>query len=112
YLAALVYLKQGDAARATPEVEVLQHAFRDRKNDKVLEFRLLETQGLLMCQTDSVDAGLKLLARDVDKSKNDYSHHAWGNGAYYMEAWGVAALHGGKNDVAEEALLEALAHDP
>jgi tetratricopeptide (TPR) repeat protein len=112
YFAALAYLGQGDAERAKPEVEVLQHAFRDRKNDAQLEFRLQETEGLLMCQTGSVDAGLKLLARDVAKSKDNYNHHAWGNGAYYMEAWGVAALHGGKNDVAEEAFLEALAHDP
>ena len=28
-----------------------------------------------------------------------------------MEAWGIAALQAGKADVAEEALLEALAHD-
>ena len=28
-----------------------------------------------------------------------------------MEAWGTAALHAGKDDVAEEAFLEALAHD-
>jgi tetratricopeptide (TPR) repeat protein len=112
YMAALVYLKQGDTTRAAPEVEVLQHAARDRKNDKLLEYRLQETQGLLMCQTGAADAGLKLLQRVVDKTKNDYSHHAWGNGAYYMEAWGTAALHAGKNDVAEEAFLEALAHDP
>jgi Tfp pilus assembly protein PilF len=112
YMAALVYLKQGDAASAAPEVEVLQHAFRDRKYDKQLEARVLETEGLLMCQQGSVDAGLKLLARNVEKTKDDYGHHAWGNGAYYMEEWGMAALHGGKNDVAEEALLEALAHDP
>src|SRR5947209_3018807 len=65
-----------------------------------------------MCQTGAADAGLKLIGRAVEKSKNDYSHHAWGNGAYFMEAWGVAALHAGKNEVAEEALLEALAHDP
>jgi Tfp pilus assembly protein PilF len=29
-----------------------------------------------------------------------------------MEIWGVAALQAGKLDQAEEALLEALAHDP
>jgi Flp pilus assembly protein TadD len=112
YMAALVYLKRGDAARAAPEVEVLQNAYRDRKNDRLLEYRVLETQGLLMCQTGAVDAGLTLLQRLVDKTKNDYSHHAWGNGAYYMEAWGIAALHCGKQDIAEEAFLEALAHDP
>jgi tetratricopeptide (TPR) repeat protein len=54
---------------------------------------------------------LKLLQKCVDETKNDYSHHAWGNGAYHMEVWGLAALHAGRYDVAEEAFLEALAHD-
>lgn len=112
YMRALVYLNQGDTDRAAAEVEVLQHAYKDRKNDKQLELRLWETQGMLMCRTGSVDAGLKLIQRAVDKTKNDYSHHAWGNGAVYMETWGIEALHGGKNDAAEEAFLEALAHDP
>ncbi len=112
YYAALVYLKQGDAKSATPEVEVLQHAYRNGKNDKQLEARVLETQGLLMCETGDVDAGLKLLARNVEKTKNDYGHHAWGNGASDMEVWGMAALRGGREEVAEEAFLEALAHDP
>ena len=48
----------------------------------------------------------------MDKTKNDYGHHSWGNGAYYMEAWGSGALHAGRDEVAEEAFLEALAHDP
>jgi Tfp pilus assembly protein PilF len=112
YLSALVYLKQGDASRAAPEVEVLRLAQHERKDDRQLEFRLWETQGLLLCLTGAPDCGLKLLAKAVEKSKNDYSHHAWGNGAYYMEAWGMAALQAGKFDVAEEGLLEALAHDP
>jgi Tfp pilus assembly protein PilF len=29
-----------------------------------------------------------------------------------MEAWGIAALHAGNDEAAEEAFLEALAHDP
>jgi Tfp pilus assembly protein PilF len=112
YYAALIHLKTGDPRSAAPEVEVLQHAFRDRKNDKQLEGRLLETQGILMCETGDVDAGLKLLARSVEKTKNDYSHHSWGNGASDMETWGICALRGGRESVAEEAFLEALAHDP
>jgi Tfp pilus assembly protein PilF len=112
YLAALVYLKQGDIARAAPEVEVLRQAYQERKDDSQLKFRLWETQGLLMCRTGGAPAGLKLLARAVDLTKNDYGHHAWGNGAYYMEEWGAAALQAGQADVAEEAFLEALAHDP
>jgi len=91
---------------------VLQQAYRERKNNAELEYRLWETQGLLMCRTAAADAGLKLLAKAADRSKNDYGHHSWGNGAYFMEAWGCAALAAGKEDVAEEAFLEALAHDP
>ena len=45
------------------------------------------------------------------RTKDDYRHHAWGHGAYYMEGWGIAALLADKLDVAEEAFLEALAHD-
>ncbi len=111
YLAALLYLRQGDLGRATAEVEVLRHAYQTRKSDKQLESRLWEAQGLLLCHLDAGDAGLKLLAKVVDRYKNDYTHHAWGNGAYYMEAWGVGALRAGNDAVAEEAFLEALAHD-
>jgi tetratricopeptide (TPR) repeat protein len=111
YLRAVLYLRQGDVSRAAPEIEVLRQAYQKRKNDRKLELRLWETQGLLLCMTGAADAGVKLLERAVKKTKDDYSHHAWGNGAYYMEAWGTGALLGGKLDVAEEAFLEALAHD-
>ena len=112
YLTALVYLKKGDCSRALPEIEVLQHALANRKNDKQLEYRLWETQGLYLCQTGAAEQGVKLLQKAVARSKDDYGHHAWGNGAYYMEAWGLGALRGGKDAAAEEAYLEALAHDP
>jgi tetratricopeptide (TPR) repeat protein len=112
YMSALVYLKQGDPTRALPEIEVLQTAQRNRKNDRGLELNLWETQGLYLCQTGAGATGLKLLAKTVERTKNDFSHHSWGNGAYYMEAWGVGALIAGKLDVAEEAFHEALAHDP
>jgi len=112
YLRAVLYLRQGDTSRAAPEVEVLRQAYQKRKRDRKLELRLWETQGLLLCLTGAGDAGVKLLERAVQKTKNDYSHHAWGNGAYYMEVWGTGALMAGKLDVAEEAFLEALAHDP
>lgn len=111
YLAALMYLERGDTAKATAEVDVLRQAQQNKKGDRRLEQRLYETQGRLMCQTGSGDAGVKLLQRTVDKTKDDYYHHAWGGGAYFMEAWGMGALEAGKWDVAEEAFLEALAHD-
>jgi Tfp pilus assembly protein PilF len=112
YLAALIYLKQGQAIRALSEVEVLQHAYSANKNDKKLEYRLWEAQGIYLCQTGAADVGLKLLAKAAERSKDDYGHHAWGNGAYFMEAWGVAALQANRAEVAEEAFHEALAHDP
>jgi tetratricopeptide (TPR) repeat protein len=112
YLAAIVYLKQDLPARAAPEVEVLRHAYQEKKNDRLLQDRLNETQGLLLCQTGGAEAGLKLLAKAVQRTKDDFGHHAWGNGAYFMESWGVAALQCNKLDQAEEAFLEALAHDP
>jgi tetratricopeptide (TPR) repeat protein len=111
YLAALLYLKKGDLERASAEVEVLRQAAHKSKTPGS-ENRLWETQGLLMCRTDAADAGLALLAKAVARTKDNYQHHAWGNGAYYMEAWGIGALHAGKAEVAEEAFLEALAHDP
>jgi tetratricopeptide (TPR) repeat protein len=111
YLAALVYLARNEPTRAAPEVEVLEEAHKGGKKDKQTQYRLWEARGLLLCQTDGADAGLKLIAKAVDMSKDDYSHHAWGNGAYYMEVWGLAAAQVSRLDVAEEAFLEALAHD-
>ena len=111
YMAALVYLGKGDWERAAPEVAVLQQAYQDKRHDKTLEARLWETQGLLMCAQGQGDGGLKLLAKVVERTKNDYRHHAWGNGAVNMEWWGAGALLANQLDVAEEAFLEALAHD-
>jgi tetratricopeptide (TPR) repeat protein len=112
YLAATVYVRQGNPARAAPEVEVLRQAFQEKKTDRLLEDHLSEIQGLLLCATGAVDAGLNVLARIAGKSKTDYGHHAWGNGATLMEIWGCAALRGQRTQMAEEAFLEALAHDP
>ena len=111
YLAALTHLDRGDTAKAAAEVDVLRLAQQNKKGDRRLEQRLWEAQGRLMCQTGSGEAGVKLLKRAVDKNKDDYQHHAWGGGAYFMESWGAGALEAGQWDVAEEAFLEALAHD-
>ena len=54
---------------------------------------------------------MKLLKKLVDATKNDFFHHAWGNGAVYMESWGIGALEAGSATDAEEAFQEALAHD-
>jgi tetratricopeptide (TPR) repeat protein len=111
-LAALMYLKRNEVTRAKAEVETLREAQAKRRNDRQLELRLWEAQGRLLCQTGAADEGLKLLQRAVDKTKNDFGHHAWGNGAYYMEVWGECALAAWRPEVAEEAFLESLAHDP
>jgi tetratricopeptide (TPR) repeat protein len=111
YLRALVYLKKGDPERAAPEVSILQEGYQTKRSDKELESRLWEAQGILACMLGEADGGLKLLAKTVDKTKDDFGNHAWGHGSYYMEAWGAAALHAGRLVVAEEAFLEALAHD-
>lgn len=111
YLAALLYLAQNDPERAQPEIEVLKQAKLARRFNQQLESRLWEVQGIFLCQCGAADEGLKLLERCVQKTKDDYNHHAWGNGAYYMEQWGASALACGKYEVAEEAYLEALAHD-
>ncbi len=111
YLRALVFLGKGETERAGAEVAVLQEAYQSKRNDRTLELRLWVAQGWLMCQQGQGDGGVKLLAKAVDKTKDDYNKHAWGHGAYYMERWGIAALQAGKLEVAEEAFLEALAHD-
>lgn len=111
YLRALVYLAKGEIERAAPEVNVLAEAYPSKKNDRELELRLWETQGILQCAHGAADGGLKLLQKAVDKTKDDYRHHAWGGGAYYMESWGVAALKANRLAIAEEAFLESLAHD-
>lgn len=111
YFRAVLALEQGDTKGAKSAVDVLRQASQTKKNDRRLEQRLWEVQGRLMCQTGDGEGGSKLLKRVVDKTMNDYSHHAWGGGAYFMEVWGIAALEAGMAADAEEAFQEALAHD-
>ena len=111
YYAAQLYLEKGDTERARAEVDTLRSLQQTRKTDKQLERRLNEVQGRFLCQTGAGEAGLKMLKKVVDATKNDFGHHAWGNGAVYMETWGVAALEAGSAADAEEAFQEALAHD-
>lgn len=111
YHAAVVALEQGNTGRAAAEVDVLRQAQQSKKGNRAQELRLWEVQGRLMCQTGQGEAGVRLLRRTVEKTKDDYAHHAWGGGAYYMETWGVAALEAGLAAEADEAFQEALAHD-
>jgi hypothetical protein len=112
YHAALLALEKGDTTRAGAEVDALRQLQQgSKRRDRRGEQQLWEVQGRHLCQTGNGEAGLKLLKKLVDATKNDFLHHAWGNGAVHMEAWGVGALECGNAAVAEEAFQEALAHD-
>ncbi len=111
YMSALMSLERNNHSRASAEVDVLRQIQQTKRNDKRLENRLLEVQGRALCASGSGAEGIKLLQRVVDRTKADYTHHAWGGGAYFMEAWGIGALEAGDAASAEEAFLEALAHD-
>jgi hypothetical protein len=111
YYAALAALEKGDAEQAGREVDTLRQLQQSKKSDRNLERRLWEVQGRLLCQKGDADAGLKLLKKLIGATKNDFAHHAWGNGAVYMESWGIGALEAGSATDAEEAFQEALAHD-
>lgn len=113
YYAALLYLEKGDVKRAGAEIETLRQLDQGKKKsrNRRTDYKLWEAQGLHLCRTGSGEAGLKLLKKAVDATKNDYSHHAWGGGAVLMEAWGYGALDAGDAVQAGEAFQEALAHD-
>ena len=111
YHAAIVALEQGDLKKAQAEVDILRDAGTKRPGAGRNEYRAWEVQGRLLCQTGQVVEGCKLFKRIIEKTKDDFGHHAWGGGAYYMESWGIAALEGGSATEAEEAFQEALAHD-
>jgi len=111
YSAAIVCLEKGDTEQAGRELDTLRQLAQIRKSDKQIEKKLWEIQGRYLCQKGEGEAGLKLLKKLADSVKNDFGHHAWGNGAVYMEVWGVGALEAGSAIDAEEAFLEALAHD-
>ncbi len=111
YYAALVALEKGDTDQAGREIDTMRQVQQTKKSDKGLERRLWEVQGRHLCQKGDGEAGLKLFKQLVNATKNEYGHHAWGNGAVYMESWGVGALEAGSAIDAEEAFQEALAHD-
>jgi tetratricopeptide (TPR) repeat protein len=111
YMSAILALERGDTARAVADADALRQAKQTRRTDSRLDQRLSEVQGRLLCATGDGPGGLKLLERVVQKTKNEYYQHAWGGGGYFMEAWGIGALDAGNADTAEEAFLEALAHD-
>ena len=112
WMGALWAWRSGDIGKLVAEVEVLRQIRAGKKEDRKLDLMLWEAQGLLACEQGDGAGGLKLLKRCVDKTKDDFSHHAWGNGAAHMLTWGLGALRVGDALQGEEAFLEALAHDP
>ena len=110
YYAAQLALARHDTPRATAELDVMRQSMTPSIGGGN-QVRLWEIQGRVMCRCGQGEAGVKLLRRAVDKTKDDFNHHAWGGGAYHMEAWGLAALEAGLAADAEEAFQEALAHD-
>ncbi len=121
YLTALFQLRQDHPEEAAPAVEVMRQALAvlDAKNPKQdrrqLEHRLWDADGQLLCQLGKADAGLALLANVAKRTMGSYqthdSGHSLNHASYFMESWGIAALKSGKDETAEEAFLEALAHD-
>src|SRR5262245_45530905 len=111
YMSGVLALERGDTSRAAAETDVLRQVQQTRRGDRRLDQRVWEVQGRHLCASGAGPEGLKLLQRTVEKTKDDYTHHAWGGGAYYMEVWGIGALDAGNKEAAEEAFLEALAHD-
>ncbi|CAN5261084.1 hypothetical protein BH11PLA2_BH11PLA2_11490 [soil metagenome] len=111
YFAALMALAKNEPTRVQAELDVLRQSKPGRKDEKKSEARVWEIQGRLMCCTGEGEAGLKLLQKAVEKTKDDYAHHAWGNGGSLMESWGIGALNYSDLKDAEEAFQEALAHD-
>ena len=110
YWAALIALARGDISQARAELGTLKPPKWGRL-DKRNEVRQWEIEGRILCADGDGEAGLKLLRQAVAKTKDDYSHHAWGGGAVVMEAWGEAALDCGNASETDEAFQEALAHD-
>ena len=92
YLSALLYLKEGAAAALCRRSRCFSTPSATTTTTSNSSSACGRRKGWYMCQTGDADAGLKLLARAVEKTKDDYRHHAWGNGASYMETWGIAAL--------------------
>jgi Tfp pilus assembly protein PilF len=117
YLTALLYLKQDRPELASPSVGALRKALQappdknPRTDRDLLENRRLETEGLLLCQRGNSRAGLALLAKLCERTKDAHRQIGWAHGAYFDEVRGIAALKSGQEEIAEEALQHALAHD-
>ena len=113
YMRARVYLAKNDLEKAAKEIETLEKAHeKKKKKDKRIERYLNLTKAILLCRKGNSEEGLKLFKELADFTANDFRSHSWGAGASVMEIWGLEALRAGHAESAEEAFLEAIAHDP
>ncbi len=112
YYKALVHLAKGELDQAKKEKEILQKALEKNTKNKKLEVFCWHVDAILKCRQGEVDEGLQLFKKLADWSANDFRSHSWGGGGYFMESWGEEALRANRLEQAEEAFLEAVAHDP
>jgi tetratricopeptide (TPR) repeat protein len=108
YMSAVVRLDRGDTAGAQPLLAAVEAQGKQNTGNF---YRYAEVKGRYLVQTGQADEGLKLLREAAGKAVNDSGLHAWGGGSYVLEVWGEAALRAHQLDEAEEAFLEALAHE-
>jgi tetratricopeptide (TPR) repeat protein len=108
YIGALAKLDRGDLAALPP---LMAHVEEQWKKAPGNIYRYNEVKGRYLVQTGKVEEGLKLLREAGAKAVKDSGLHAWGGGSYMLEVWGESALRARRWDEAEEAFLEALAHE-
>ncbi len=108
YIGALARLEVGDVTGAQPFVAAVEAKWKDNAREY---YAYREVRGRWLVQSGSADEGLKLLREAGKRAVKDSSLHAWGGGSYMLEVWGEAALRAHRLDDAEEAFLEALAHE-
>src|SRR5205814_658277 len=108
YVEALVKLDEGNLDAAVWPIAVVEARYRKSPGEF---YHYAEVKGRYLAQRGKVDEGLKLLREAGAKATQDAALHSWGGGSYMLEVWGETALRAGRLDEAEEAFLEALAHE-
>jgi Tfp pilus assembly protein PilF len=108
YIGAIVRLNRGDLAGAQPLVANVEEQWKKQPGNA---YRYDEVKGRYLAQSGQVDEGLTMLREAAAKAVKDSGLHAWGGGSYVLEVWGETALRAHRLDEAEEAFLEALAHE-